>query len=131
MQDFQINSKKAPLKYMMLMLGFTLIASTALGQQVSKIQAAIEAIKEANYCKDQDYHTDGQRVVWVKSYEDWVPSDLKVMKKEAPGALRFLSMAAQRTRYDVLEQLLPDYYRDHGGVKAFAADILRQNVSVK
>jgi len=96
------------------------------GQQTNKIQQAVDAIKAANNNEEDDYVTDGQRTVWVKSYKKWEPKDLLVMKNEDPGTLRFLGMAAQHARYDVLGQLLPDYYRTHGGVKAFAADVLRE-----
>lgn len=98
----------------------------AFGQQTNKIQEMITSIKQTYYCDDQDYHTDGQRTIWVKSYKRWEPQDLAIMKKEAPGMFRFLGMVAQRTRYDILEQLLPNYYREHGGVKTFAADIIKE-----
>lgn len=88
-----------------------------------KIQQSINAIKKAHYCEDADYHTDGQRTVWVKSYKRWKPSDMQVIKKEAPYLLNFFADAIKYNRLDVLEQLLPDYYRSHGGTKAFAADI--------
>jgi len=91
----------------------------------NKIQQAIDAIKKSLYSEDEDYHTDGQRTVWVKSYKRWTPDDLAVMKKEAPDVLAFLGKAVQHNRFDVLEQLLPDFYRTHNGVKAFAADIQR------
>jgi len=107
-------------------LGFFFLSVGTFAQQISKIQQAVNSIKETYYCEDQDYHTDGQRTVWVKSYKKWMPEDLAVMKKETPATLRFLGMAAQKTRYDVLEQLLPDYYRTHGGAKAFANDILKE-----
>ena len=97
----------------------------AFSQQTSKVQEIINSIKVAYYCEDQDYHTDGQRTVWVKSYKKWVPQDLEVMKKEAPDILLFLNKAILHNRYDVLEQLLPDYYREHGGVKAFTDDIVQ------
>lgn len=96
---------------------------TAFGQKKVTIQETIESIKHAYYCIDQDYHTDGQRVVWVKSYTRWEPDDLLVMKKEAAHILTFLTTAVKYNRFDVLEQLLPDYYRKNGGVKAFATDI--------
>jgi hypothetical protein len=94
-------------------------------QQRVDIQEIVKAIKATHYCEDEDYHTDGQRTVWVKSYKKWMPDDMYVMKKEAPETLRFLSQAIKHNRLDVLEQLLPDYYNTHGGVKAFAADIQR------
>jgi hypothetical protein len=103
----------------------TLCSLEAFSQQPSKIQQAIDAIKAANYCEDEDYHTDGQRTVWVKSYKNWIAEDLAVMKKEAPDVLKFLNQAISHNRLDVLEQLLPTYYKTHGGVKAFAADIQR------
>jgi hypothetical protein len=109
-----------------LVFSFCLLASrTAFAQKPNKVQQAIDAIKAANYNQDNDYITDGQRVVWVKSYKKWTPEDLVFMKKEDPTTLKFLGQAIQRQRFDVLEQLLPDYYRAHGGIKAFAADILR------
>ena len=103
----------------------SLLARPALAQQVSKIQQSIDAIKAANYCEDQDYHTDGQRTVWVKSYKRWTPDDWPTIKKEAPEVITFLNQAIRHNRYDVLEQLLPVYYRDHGGVKVFAADAIK------
>jgi len=98
---------------------------TGMQQKQDQIQQAINSTKAAYYCEDEDYHTDGQRVVWVKSYKRWIPDDLNVMKKEAAHVLKFLGQAIQHNRFDVLEQLLPDYYRSHGGVRAFAADIQR------
>jgi hypothetical protein len=92
--------------------------------QPDKIQQAINAIKEAHYCEDADYHTDGQRTVWVKSYKKWTPEDLVIMKKEAPDVLKFLTQAIARHRLDVLTQLLPNYYQAHGGVQAFSDDII-------
>ncbi len=97
----------------------------AFSQKTDKVQQALEAIKAANSNEDEDYATDGQRTVWVKSYKKWTPSDLAIMKKESPGILKFLSQAIQHGRLDVLEQLLPNYYRAHGGVDAFAVDIKR------
>ena len=98
----------------------------AFSQQTNKIQDAVNSIKEAYYCEDEDYHTDGQRTVWVKSYKKWTPEDLAVLKKEATPILTFLVRAVQHSRYDVLEQLLPDYYRARGGVKAFADDVIKE-----
>ena len=95
----------------------------AAQQQPDKIQRAINSTKEAYYCEDADYHTDGQRTVWVKSYKKWTPDDFETLKKEAPQVLTFLRQAIERNRMDVLEQLLPDYYRYRGGAKAFAEDI--------
>ena len=89
-----------------------------------KIQKAIAAIKRANDNEDQDYITDGQHIIWVKSYKRWTPEDMVILKKEGPDVLRFLSQAIQHNRFDVLDQLLPEYYRTHGGNKAFAADIM-------
>jgi|GEM_PF-2067544 len=118
------------LKVCIFLLVF-LLPDLTHAQQVNKIQAVINSIKESYDNQNNDYITDGQRVVWVKSYKDWMPSDLAIMKKEDLSTLRFLTMAAQNTRYDVLEQLLPDYYGKRGGAKAFAADILRQKVNVQ
>jgi hypothetical protein len=111
-------------KIMTFFLGF-LPVFTASAQKPDKVQQAVDAIKAANYCEDDDYHTDGQRVVWVKSYKKWTPDDLILMQKEDPAILKFLGQAIQHKRYDVLEQLLPNYYRAQGGAKAFAADIIQ------
>lgn len=97
----------------------------AAQQKPSKIQEAVNSIKEAYYCQDADYHTDGQRTVWVKSYTRWTPDDFENIKKQSPHILKFLNEAIEHNRLDVLEQLLPDYYQYNGGVKAFAADIIR------
>ncbi|EHQ29785.1 hypothetical protein [Mucilaginibacter paludis] len=121
----RLKAKSFILTRAFLLVITMLSARTVSAQQNPKIQAAINSIKEAYYCEDQDYHTDGQRTVWVKSYKRWEPEDLTIMKKESPSTLRFLGMAAQRARYDVLEQLLPDYYREHGGVKAFANAVIQ------
>lgn len=96
-----------------------------LQAQSSKIQQSIDAIKAAYYCEDKDYHTDGHRTVWVKSYKKWMPADFDILKKNAPDVIKFLSQAIQHNRMDVLEQLLPNYYRTHDGVQAFANDILK------
>ncbi len=93
--------------------------------QQDKIQQVVAAVKEAYYSEDEDYHTDGQRVVWVKSYKNWTPGDLIILKNQAPEILKFLGQAIEHKRMDVLEQLLPNYYRLHGGVQTFAADIRR------
>lgn len=92
-------------------------------QQVDKIQRAINSTKEVYDNETRDYITDGQRTVWVKSYKKWTPADFPTLKKEAPHILKFLREAITRNRLDVLEQLLPDYYRYRGGVKQFAEDI--------
>ncbi len=92
---------------------------TAQTAQTDKIQQAVDAIKAAHYCMDEDYHTDGRRTVWVKSYKRWKPEDWPTVQKEAPGVLSFLKKAVLYHRSDVLEQLMPDYYRTHGGVNAF------------
>ncbi len=97
----------------------------AFSQKPDKVQRATEAIKETYSNAEDDYITDGQRTVWVKSYKKWMPDDLVFMKKEAPEILKFLSQAIQHHRLDALEQLLPNYYRAHGGIEAFAADIQR------
>jgi hypothetical protein len=94
-------------------------------QNKSKVQEVVDGIKQCYYSDDHDYITDGERTVWVKSYKRWEPDDLIVLKKEAPGFLTFLNEAIKRQRYDVLKQLLPDYYNEHGGVNAFATDISR------
>lgn len=88
----------------------------------NKIQQLIDSIKET-YSEATDYITDGQRVVWVKSYKRWGPDDFKIMEKEAPHVLKFLRQAVAHNRLDFLEQLLPDYYLNRGGAKAFARDI--------
>lgn len=95
----------------------------AAQQQPDKIQRSINALKKAYYCEDADYHTDGQRIVWVKSYNRWTPDDFETIKKEEPSLLKFLRQAVAHNRLDVLEQILPDYYRYRGGAKAFAEDI--------
>jgi hypothetical protein len=59
----------------------------------------------------------------VKSYTKWTPKDFDIIKKEAPHVLKFLRQAIDHNRVDVLEQLLPDYYRYRGGVKQFTEDI--------
>lgn len=91
--------------------------------QPNKIQEGINSIKETYADESRDYITDGQRIVWVKSYKKWTPSDFPTIKKEAPHVLRFLYKAIEHQRLDVLEQLLPNYYRLHGGIKAFVEDI--------
>ncbi|RKR84219.1 hypothetical protein BDD43_4447 [Mucilaginibacter gracilis] len=121
----RLKTKPFALTGAILLVITMLSARTVSAQHNTKIQAAINSIKEAYYCEDQDYLTDGQRTVWVKSYKRWEPDDLTIMKKEAPPILTFLQRAAQHNRYDVLEQLLPDYYREHGGVKAFANAVIQ------
>ncbi len=98
-------------------------AQKPLHAQTDKIQQCVDAIKVAYYSQDADYHTDGQRIVWVKSYKKWTPEDLTTLQKKDSVTIRFFLQAINHNRLDVLEQLLPDYYRTHGGVKAFAADI--------
>lgn len=98
----------------------------AAQQQQDNVQRAINSTKQAYYCEDADYHTDGQRTVWVKSYKKWTPDDFPTLKKEAPHVLKFLREAIARNRMDVLEQLLPDYYRYRGGLKQFAEDIKKK-----
>lgn len=93
-------------------------------EKPDKIQRSIDLIKKANYSENADYHTDGQRTVWVKSYKKWTPYDFGTIQKEAPKVLTFLRQAIDHNRLDVLEQLLPDYYRYNGGVKVFAKDIM-------
>lgn len=95
----------------------------AAQQKTNKIQESIDVIKELYRDEKADYHTDGQYIIWVKSYKKWMPDDLAVLKKEDPQTLNFLHQAIAHNRMDVLEQLLPDYYRSHGGIQAFAEDI--------
>jgi hypothetical protein len=90
----------------------------------------VNSIKETFNNTDNDYITDGQRTVWVKFYKKWTPEDIVRMSKEAPGIMNFLCLAAQHSRYDVLEQLLPNYYYTHGGVKAFAEDIVQASPKI-
>ena len=92
-------------------------------QTVDKIQQTVVSIKQIFYCEDEDYHTDGQRTVWVKSYKLWQPEDWATVQKEAPYVLKFLKQAIEHHRPDVLQQLMPDYYRLHGGLTAFEKDI--------
>jgi hypothetical protein len=123
-------SKRAIFKIGMMVFAVCILPGfKAYSQKTDKIQQMIDAIKAVNNNGEEAFITDGQRVVWVKSYKKWTPQDLVVMKKEDPTTLKFLSMAAQRARYDVLEQLLPDYYREHGGAKAFATDIMKEQVA--
>jgi len=113
-----------------LFVSAILFGNAASAQQHYRIQQAVDAIKTTFTHTDEDYITDGQRTVWVKSYRKWIPQDLAIMQKEVPGTMHFLVLAAQHNRYDVLEQLLPDYYRTHGGVKAFAADVMKEQGSM-
>jgi len=108
---------------LILLLSIACCLTATAQQKKGKIQQSIDAIKEAHYCLDADYHMDGKRTVWVKSYRRWVPGDLVILRTEAPDVLNFLRQAIERNRLDVLEQLLPDYYRYHGGTKQFAEDI--------
>jgi len=111
------------LSKVILLLLLMSFSAKSLHAQSSKIQQSIDAIKAAYYCEDEDYHTDGKRTVWVKSYKKWTPTDLITLKKNAPDVLRFLIQAIQHNRIDVLEQLLPDFYYTHGNVQTFAIDI--------
>ncbi len=109
-----------PYRNLFLLLCLQLVFTVARPQTVDKIQRSIDLIKKSLYCEDADYHTDGKRTVWVKSYKSWTPDDMPILKKEAPDVVKFLNQAIDHNRLDVLEQLLPEYYRTHGGVKAFA-----------
>lgn len=105
--------------YVTALLFSLLLHGNAFSIPPDKIQQTIDAIRRAYYCEDDDYHTDGQRTVWVKSYKRWTPQDWPIVQKEAPHVLKFFRQAIEHHRPDVLEQLMPDYYRAHGGVKAF------------
>jgi hypothetical protein len=122
-----LRNARATFKTSLLAFCFLPVLTAFQSPPQDKIGQAVASIKEAYYCMDADYHTDGQRVVWVKSYRHWTPDDWVVMKKEAPHVLKFLGQAIAHQRLDVLEELLPDYYRLHGGVQAFAAAIRRAN----
>lgn len=117
------KKKRSALSLLMVLLMTAYCLPTAAQQKTNKIQQSIDAIKEANNNETSDYITDGKRIVWVKSYKNWTPEDFATLKKEAPHVLKFLRQAIDHNRMDVLEQLLPDYYRYRGGVKAFAEDI--------
>ena len=74
--------------------------------------------------------------VFDKSYTKWLPQDLKTLKDNAPKAFDFLLQVASPEHFhgespdnpkagcNVLNCLLPDYYKTHGGVAAFSKDIL-------
>jgi hypothetical protein len=122
---FSLISKKNCVLLIVLLSG--LISHRALAQTPDStevnIQKIIDAIKASNSNEQDDFLTNGKKELWVKSYKRWVPSDLVVMKKESPDILAFLKMAAKYKRYDILAQLLPDYYLDNGGVKKWVEDI--------
>ena len=84
-------------------------------QSADKIQQTVESIKRVFYCTDEDYKTDGKRTIWVKSYKRWRPEDWATVQKEAPYVLKCLHQAIDHNRPDILNQLMPDYYRSHGG----------------
>jgi hypothetical protein len=108
-----------------LLVSFFIVYAVPVSAQSkpNKIQQSIDSIKETYTDENRDYITDGQRIVWVKSYKKWLPSDFPTIKKEAPHVLKFFYQAIEHQRLDVLEQLLPNYYRFHGGVQAFVEDI--------
>lgn len=124
----QSDSRSCQKILLMVTVAFLMACAlpVAAQQQQDNVQRAINSTKQAYYCEDADYHTDGQRTVWVKSYKKWTPEDFPTLKKEAPHVLKFLREAIARNRMDVLEQLLPDYYRYGGGVKQFAEDIKKK-----
>lgn len=95
----------------------------AVSSPQDKIQQTVDAIRGAYNNTDDDYLTDGQRTVWVKSYKKWRPEDWATVQKEAPHVIKFLKQAIEHHRPDVLQQLMPDYYRTHGGMQAFERDI--------
>lgn len=127
MQPLRINTiSKAGHSILFACMTFVLLACslpTLAQSKPNRIQEAINSIKETYDDESKDYITDGQRIVWVKSYKRWTPSDFPTIKKEAPHVLRFFYKAIEHQRMDVLEQLLPNYYRLHGGVQAFVEDI--------
>lgn len=89
-----------------------------------KVQTIVDNLKKLYSNENRDYITDGERIVWVKSYRKWSPADLATLKKENPAALQFLVKLCTHPRFDILDQLMPEYYRRNGGVRSFAADIM-------
>jgi len=122
---FSPISKKNWVLLLVLLSG--LISHRALAQTPDSseilFQKTIAAIKATNNNEQKDFLTNGQQELWVKSYKRWVPSDLVVMKKESPDILAFLKAVIKINRYDLLAELLPDYYLDNGGVKKWVEDI--------
>jgi hypothetical protein len=85
----------------------------------------VNAFKRQYYSEAEDYIVGNTGHVFIKSYKKWTPDNLKTLKKEDPQGITFLTQAVQHKRFDVLNQLMPDYYNEHGGADAFASDILR------
>ena len=92
-----------------------------------KIQDFIDSIKKTYYNEDIDFVGDGKSdPIFVRSYKLWTLNDLKYIAKVDPTVIQFLGQASHHQRFDVLDQLMPDYYRNMGrneGMKAFRADI--------
>lgn len=106
------------------LLACLLPGMAAAQPNTNKIQKIVDLMKKLYSNDAKDYITDGQTIVWVKSYKKWTPDDLQTLKKRDLDGLQFLLKACEHHRWDVLNQLLPDYYRNNGGVQAFADDII-------
>lgn len=94
-----------------------------------KIQEIIDSIKSTYYNDKSDFVGDGVRKpIFVKSYKLWELEDLKYIAEVDPSTIQFLGQAIRHQRYDVLEQLLPNHYRNMGrneGIRAFRDDIMK------
>lgn len=62
---------------------------------------------------------------YLKAYDLWTPQDFMIMGRDANNriALKVLHNMAEIDDWGHLNQILPTYYRNHGGVRAFARDI--------
>ena len=70
------------------------------------------------YRNAPDYRDE--RGHFAKSYKLWTPEDLQ---KIDPAVVRGLYGMAQWGYTDLLAELLPNYYRAHGGCAAFSQDV--------
>jgi hypothetical protein len=91
----------------------------------NKIQEFVDNIKKLYSNTEEPYATNSKGTVstFVWHYRLWKAKDLVIIQKENPGTIEFLREAIVRKRMDVLTELLPDFYRNHGGIEAFAAAI--------
>lgn len=89
--------------------------------QGDKGQESLERIKKIFFNEDQDYiiNGDGSKRIFCKCWKNWEPKDLVTLKKEDDSfVFDFILEALARRRFDLLEGILPDYYRNVENGKA-------------
>lgn len=91
-------------------------------QMSSRYQASIDSVRQHWTLTTPPYldgpYSDGMR--FLKAWQLWEPSDLRRLDHRL---MQVMDDMATCDDFAHLSQILPNYYRTHGGVRAFARDI--------